>query len=176
MPLLLAIDESLEKGNLAVGMKEEEDDEIAGAFESYAQSNPEKTWWESVSGMVGSKGLYKNASVMGEDLDQFNVAGPVSGIDNAANNSEPRNGPHEKVTFEQIAKENGVSGFGGLVTAISSKLSAEKLEKFQRNKIAPLFISLMEYLLKNDYLENHPGAIKMMMNDIIKNVSDKEME
>ena len=44
-------------------------------FEFESTNNQSKTWWESVAGMVGTKGQYKNASTLTEETAKAAVAG-----------------------------------------------------------------------------------------------------
>jgi hypothetical protein len=44
-------------------------------FEFESTNNQSKTWWESVAGMVGTKGQYKNASTLTEEAAKAAVAG-----------------------------------------------------------------------------------------------------
>lgn len=58
--------------------EEDEESESEGEdmdLEFESTNNQSKTWWESVAGMVGTKGQYKNASTLTEEAAKAAVAG-----------------------------------------------------------------------------------------------------
>jgi hypothetical protein len=130
-------------------------------FSSDMMRKESKTWWESVSGMIGEKGLYKNSSVLNE------MGETVPGMSALSTGMDSKSqADHPVMSFEEIAEQEGVQGvFKLLVPKIDAVLKTEKLERASGSQIVPFFKSMIKYLAMNNYLEGHETLVRKAVRD-----------